>query len=43
MIDLYTAPTPNGYKVSCTLEAMDMDYEAHLVNLAEGEKRNQNF
>lgn len=43
MIDLYTAPTPNGYKVSCTLEAMDMDYEAHLVNLAEGEQKKPEF
>ena len=33
MIELYTAPTPNGHKVSCTLEALEMDYEAILVNL----------
>ena len=37
MIELYTAPTPNGHKVSCTLEALEMDYEAILVNLSEGE------
>ena len=37
MIDLYTAPTPNGHKVSCTLEAMGLDYKAHLINLSEGE------
>ena len=34
MIELYTAPTPNGHKVSCTLEALEMDYEAILVNLS---------
>ena len=38
MIELYTAPTPNGHKVSCTLEAMNLEYEAHLVNLSEGEQ-----
>ena len=43
MIDLYTSPTPNGYKVSCTLEAMNMDYKAHLVNLAEGEQKKPEF
>ncbi len=33
MIDLYTAPTPNGHKASCTLEALGMDYNVHSVNL----------
>ena len=28
MIDLYTSPTPNGHKISCALEAMDLDYNA---------------
>ena len=43
MIKLYTAPTPNGHKVSCLLEALDMDYEAILVNLSEGEQKKPNF
>jgi glutathione S-transferase len=30
MIDLYTAPTPNGWKVSITLEELDLRYTAHL-------------
>ena len=34
MIDFYTAPTPNGHKVSCTLEAMGLDYETHIINLS---------
>ena len=43
MIDLYTAPTPNGHKVSCTLEAMDLEYTAHLINLSEGEQHTPEF
>ena len=43
MIELYTAPTPNGHKVSCTLEALEMDYKAILVNLSEGEQKKSNF
>ena len=43
MIKLYTAPTPNGHKVSCLLEALQMDYEAILVNLSEGEQKKPNF
>ena len=36
MIDLYTAPTPNGHKASCTLEALELTYETHFVNISEG-------
>ena len=43
MIKLFTAPTPNGHKVSCTLEALNLDYQAHLVNLSEGEQKKPNF
>ena len=43
MIKLYTAPTPNGHKISCLLEALNMDYEAILVNLSEGEQLKPNF
>ncbi len=43
MIELYTAPTPNGHKVSCTLEALNIDYRAHLVNLSEGEQKKPDF
>ncbi len=39
MIDLYTAPTPNGHKASCTLEALEIPYETHFVNISEGEQR----
>lgn len=43
MIDLYTAPTPNGHKVSCTLEALELAYETHFVNISEGEQHKQGF
>lgn len=43
MIDLYTAPTPNGHKASCTLEALEIPYETHFVNISEGEQKKPDF
>ncbi|MBY6211717.1 glutathione S-transferase N-terminal domain-containing protein [Microbulbifer agarilyticus] len=43
MIDLYTAPTPNGHKASCTLEALEIPYESHFVNIVEGEQKKPEF
>ena len=43
MIDLYTAPTPNGHKASCTLEALEMEYTVHTVNISEGEQKKPEF
>jgi glutathione S-transferase len=43
MIDLYTAPTPNGHKASCTLEALGFEYNTHFVNLTEGEQKKPAF
>lgn len=43
MIDLYTAPTPNGWKVSMALEEMGLAYTPHLVNLAKGDQRRPAF
>lgn len=43
MIHLYTSSTPNGHKVSCMLEAIDMPYEIHSVNLGEGDQRKPDF
>ncbi len=43
MIDLYTAPTPNGHKASCTLEALELPYETHFVNIADGEQHGSDF
>jgi len=39
MIDLYTAATPNGYKVSIALEELGLPYELRALNLAEGEQK----
>ena len=43
MIDLYTSPTPNGHKVSCTLEAMGLTYNVHSINLMKGDQNKPNF
>lgn len=43
MYDLYTAPTPNGHKVSCTLEALHLPYETHLVDILNGDQHKESF
>lgn len=43
MIDLYTAPTPNGWKASVTLEELELPYETHFVNIAKGEQKDPSF
>ena len=43
MIDLYTAPTPNGWKASVTLEELQLPYETHFVNIAKGEQKAADF
>jgi glutathione S-transferase len=43
MIDLYTAPTPNGHKSSCTVEALGFEYNTHFVNITEGEQKKPEF
>ena len=43
MIDLYTAPTPNGWKASVTLEELAMPYEVHAVNLLEGDQKKPEY
>src|SRR3546814_8719843 len=42
-IQLYTAPTPNGWKVSVTLEELGLPYEARLVNLLANEQKQPEF
>ncbi|MDA9739620.1 glutathione S-transferase N-terminal domain-containing protein [Pseudomonadota bacterium] len=43
MINLYTSPTPNGHKISCTLEALEIPYKTHAINLMEGEQLSKKF
>jgi GSH-dependent disulfide-bond oxidoreductase len=39
MIDLYTSPTPNGYKVSITLEELAIPYTVHPIDLSSGAQK----
>jgi GSH-dependent disulfide-bond oxidoreductase len=39
MIDLYTASTPNGHKVSTTLEELELEYKVHPIDLSKGAQR----
>jgi len=43
MIDLYTAPTPNGHKASVTLEELGLPYEVHVVNLLAGDQKQPEY
>lgn len=43
MIDLYFAPTPNGWKASIMLEECALEYTPHLVRLSEGDQFNPEF
>lgn len=40
---LYTAPTPNGYKVSVALEELGLDYDTVIVDLIAGEQKAPSF
>ena len=39
MITLYTAPTPNGWKASVTLEELELPYEVRPIDLGAGEQK----
>ena len=43
MIDLYTAATPNGHKISIALEELGLPYTVHVVNLAALEQKRPEF
>lgn len=38
MIELYTAPTPNGWKISIMLEECGLPYRVHWVDIGKGEQ-----
>ncbi|WP_420413939.1 glutathione S-transferase family protein [Roseibium sp.] len=43
MIDLYTWTTPNGRKVSILLEELGIDYNAHPINIGQGDQKTPEF
>ena len=43
MIDLYTAPTPNGRKISIALEELELPYKVIRVDLGAGEQKTPEF
>ena len=43
MIDLYTASTPNGWKVSITLEELSMPYKVKEIDLIKGDQKKKSF
>lgn len=42
-IKLYTAATPNGYKVSVTLEELGLEYDVKKIDLSSGTQRERWF
>jgi GST-like protein len=43
MIDLYTFPTPNGWKVSIMLEELGLPYNTHVVHIGKDEQFKPEF
>ena len=43
MIDLYYAPTPNGWKISIMLEEAEIEYNVIPVNLGAGDQFKPEF
>ena len=43
MIDLYTSPTPNGWKTAMALEELALDYNVHYIDLAAGDQHTPKF
>lgn len=43
MIELYTSPTPNGWKASVSLEEMGLPYEVKAIDLSSGDQKKPDF
>ncbi len=43
MIELYTAATPNGWKISILLEELGIEYEVLPINLMKDEQKSEEF
>jgi GSH-dependent disulfide-bond oxidoreductase len=42
-IELYFAPTPNGYKISIMLEELGLPYTIHQINIGKGDQFKPEF
>ncbi|MEC9361843.1 MAG: glutathione S-transferase N-terminal domain-containing protein [Pseudomonadota bacterium] len=43
MIELYTAATPNGHKVSIALEELGLPYNVHAIDLMQGQQKKPEY
>lgn len=43
MIDVYTSPTPNGHKVTVTLDEMGLEYNLIPIDLSKNEQKTASF
>ena len=43
MIDLYSSPTPNGWKVAMALEELNLPYTVNYIDLAAGDQHKPEF
>lgn len=43
MIDLYTSPTPNGFKASIALEELGLPYAVHAIDLGAKDQKKPEF
>ena len=43
MIELFTAATPNGYKISIALEEMEVEYKVKKIDFNSGEQKEDWF
>ena len=43
MIDLYTAATPNGHKISIALEELALPYSLQVLDLSKGQQKTPTF
>ena len=42
-IDIYTAQTPNGIKLSMTLEELGLPYRVHKIDMSKNEQKTEDF
>ena len=43
MIELYTAATPNGHKISVLLEELAVAYQVHVIDFDNNEQKSEDF